>query len=187
MEKEKDKKRYWKTLKSEYIFQDTWLTARKESVQMPSGHIIEPYYLLEYSNWVNTIAITREGLFVMVKQYRHGLKKVCYELCAGMAEPSDASPMDSAQRELLEETGFAGGEWSQYMVVSCNPSTHTNLNYCYLAIGVEKVDVQHLEDSEDISVHLLTAQEVKQLLVENEIMQSMMAAPLWKYMYEHQI
>jgi ADP-ribose pyrophosphatase len=184
---QEDKRLFWKVLSSEYIYKDTWLTARKESVEMPSGHIIEPYYVLEYPNWVNTIAITREGKFVFVKQYRHGLQSVNYELCAGVAEKEDPSPLISAQRELLEETGYGNGIWTQYMVLSANPSTHSNLNYCFLAIGVEKVQEQHLEDSEDISVHLFSTEEVKQLLSENKIMQSLMAAPLWRYMAENNL
>ena len=71
------------------------------------------------------------------------------------------------------------------MVISANPSTHTNLIHCFLATDVEPIDHQHLEDTEDLSVHLLTFEEVKQLLENNEIMQSLNAAPLWKYVAEH--
>ena len=71
------------------------------------------------------------------------------------------------------------------MVISANPSTHTNLTHCFLATNVEPIDHQHLEDTEDLSVHLLTFEEVKQLLENNEIMQSLNAAPLWKYVAEH--
>lgn len=181
---EDDKSLFWKVLSSEYIHRDTWLTARKESVQMPSGHVIEPYYVLDYPNWVNTIAITKDGQFVLVKQYRHGLKSVNFELCAGMSETTDSSPMESAKRELLEETGYGNGNWTQYMVLSANPSTHSNLNYCFLATDVEKVQEQDLEDSEDISVHLLSVDEVKQLLKDDQIKQSLMAAPLWRYFCE---
>ena len=63
------------------------------------------------------------------------------------------------------------------MVISANPSTHTNLTHCFLATNVEPIDHQHLEDTEDLSVHLLTFEEVKQLLENNEIMQSLNAAP----------
>ena len=63
------------------------------------------------------------------------------------------------------------------MVISANPSTHTNLTHCFLATDVEPIDHQHLEDTEDLSVHLLTFEEVKQLLENNEIMQSLNAAP----------
>ena len=107
----------------------------------------------------------------------HGL-----ELCAGVCEKEDASPLVSAQRELLEETGYGNGNWSELMVIGVNPSTHTNLTYCYLATDVESVMAQHLEDTEDLSVHLLTLDEVKELLLNDQIKQALHAAPLWKYM-----
>ena len=102
--------------------------------------------------------------FVFVRQYRPGIERTCYELCAGVCEKEDASPLVSAQRELWEETGYGKGNWQEYMVISANPSTHTYLTYCFLATDVELIDHQHLEATEDITVHLLTLEEVRSLL-----------------------
>ena len=77
------------------------------------------------------------------------------------------------------------GNWKEYMVISANPSTHTNLTHCFLATDVEQIDTQHLEDTEALTVHLLSLEEVKELLENGQIMQSLHAAPLWKYMAEH--
>lgn len=172
--------RKWKVLESEYLFKQPWLTARRDHVQLPTGAEIQDYYILEYPDWVNTIAITTEGEFVMVRQYRHGLQETRYELCAGVVE-KDEDPMAAAQRELLEETGYGKGDWSKLMTISANASTMTNLTHCFLAVGVEKIDEQHLEKSEDITVHLLKELEVKMLLANDEVRQALMAAPLWKY------
>ena len=98
----------WKTLDSKYLFKKPWLTARVDKVQLPTGAIIDEYYILEYPEWVNTIAINKEGQFVFVRQYRHGIGKTVNELCAGVVEEGE-EPMDAAKRELLEETGFGGG------------------------------------------------------------------------------
>ena len=73
------------------------------------------------------------------------------------------------------------------MTICANPSTHTNLTHCFLAIGVEKLSEQHLEESEDLTVQLLTLDEVKELLKTDAIKQSLMAAPLWKYMAENRL
>ena len=133
---------------------------------------------------LNTIAITRNGQFVFIRQYRHGIQETSYELCAGVCEEEDGSPMVSAQRELLEETGYGNGVWKEFMQISPNPSTHTNITYCFLATDVEKISEQHLEDTENLTVHLLSLQEVKDLLQQGSIRQALMAAPLWKYMAE---
>ena len=180
-----EKEKAWKTVSSKYLFRRPWLTVRCEDMLLPNGNHIPEYYILEYPDWVNTIAITKDGKFVFVRQYRPGLGRTSYELCAGVCDKEDASPLVSAQRELWEETGYGKGNWREYMVISANPSTHTNLTHCFLATDVELIDHQHLEDTEDLSVHLLTFEEVKQLLENNEIMQSLNAAPLWKYVAEH--
>ena len=176
-----EKNKAWKTVSSKYLFRRPWLTVRCEDMLLPNGNHIPEYYILEYPDWVNTIAITKEGKFVFVCQYRPGIGRTCHELCAGVCEKEDSSPLVSAQRELWEETGYGNGNWQEYMVISANPSTHTNLTYCFLATDVELIDHQHLEATEDLSVHLLTLEEVKRLLDNNEIMQALNAAPLWKY------
>lgn len=171
----------WKRLASEYLYQDRWLTVRKDTVKLPGGPVIPSYYVLEYPDWISVVGITKNGELILVKQYRHGIGKVSYELCAGTCESEDSSPLESARREMLEETGYGGGCWQEWMVVSANPSTHTNLNYCYLATDLEQVAEQSLEDTEQLSVHLFSLEEVKELLAKNEIIQSLHAAPLWKY------
>jgi len=184
---EKGKIEKWKVLHSEYLFREPWFTARRDTVELPNGNQIPSYYILEYPEWVNVIAITKEGKFVFVRQYRHGLKDVFYELCAGVCEKEDVSPLQSAQRELLEETGYGNGTWKEYMVISANPSTMTNLAHCFLAIDVEPVAAQKLEETEDLSVHILSIEEVKELLATDQIKQSLMAAPLWKYIAENKL
>ena len=76
----------WKEMSSQYISQEPWFTVRKEKVQLPNGNTIDSYYVLEYPNWVNVIAITKDGKFIFERQYRHGLRSTSYELCAGVCE-----------------------------------------------------------------------------------------------------
>ena len=170
----------WKTIDSEYLIRRPWLTARRDRVELPDGRVHPEYYVLEYPTWVNVIAITADGRFVMIEQYRHGLGDVFIELVAGVVEDGEA-PLEAARRELLEESGYAGGVWELLTVLSQNPSTTTNLTYCFLARGVERVSEQHLDATEDIAVHLLTEADVHDLLDRDVIKQALMAAPLWKY------
>lgn len=170
----------WDVLDSEYLFRRPWLTVRRDTVRLPNGKVHPEYYVLEYPKWINVIAITPEGKFVMVRQYRHGLGITATELCAGVVEEGE-DPLEGAKRELLEETGYAGGEWELSMVVSANPGSQNNLSYSYIARGVTKVAGQHLDDTEDIEVRLLSEEEVYDMLVKDELKQALMAAPLWKY------
>ncbi|MDE6061869.1 MAG: NUDIX hydrolase [Duncaniella sp.] len=175
-----DEKMKWETLSTEYLYRRPWLTARRDVVRLPNGKVYDEYYVLEYPTWINVIALTKDGRFVMVKQYRHGLGIVATELCAGVAEEGE-DPLQTARRELLEETGFGGGEWELNMVISANPSSQNNLSYSFIARGVERIAEQHLDDTEDIKVEILTEDEVWDMLVNDNMKQALMAAPLWKY------
>ncbi len=171
----------WVKLDSEYIIKRPWLTARRDKIQMPNGKVIPEYYVLEYPTWINIIALTKDGKMIMIKQYRYALGIDKYELCAGTMDDTDKSPLDTAKRELLEETGYDNGNWSEFMVLSPNPTSMTNLCYTFLATDLEKTGDQKLDDTEDLTYHLMDEEEVYRLLQDGEIMQALMAAPLWKY------
>ena len=172
----------WKVLKSHYLVREPWCTVREDHVRLPNGAEIPNYYVLEYPNWINVIGITKDNKFVMIKQYRHGLALRTYELVAGVCDDTDATPLASAKRELLEETGYSNGNWELLTVTSANPGTHTNLCYCFLATGIEKVADQNLEATEDLDVILLSLEEVQEILLKDQMKQSMHTTPLWKYM-----
>lgn len=174
----------WKTLKSEYLYRRPWLTVRRDCVQIPNGQINDEFYVLEYPDWVNVIAITEDGQFVMERQYRHGLGKTCYEIPAGVMEEGE-SPLEAAKRELMEETGYGDGQWRELMTVSGNTSTTDNLSHCFVATDVRKLShEQHLDRTEDITVCLLSRSQVLDLLVCDQVKQALMAAPLWRYFAE---
>lgn len=174
------KERKWETLESEYLIRRPWLTARRDTVKLPNGTIIPEYYVLEYPSWVNVIAITEEGKFVLVRQYRHALGETRYELCAGVVDEGE-EPIAAAQRELFEETGYSGGQWELWMTQAANASAMNNLTYCYLATGVRRTSTQHLEPTEDLTVHVVSRNKLYSMLKGGEFRQALMLAPLWKY------
>ena len=69
-----EKNKAWQTVSSKYLFRRPWLTVRCEDMLLPNGNHIPEYYILEYPDWVNMIAITKEGKFVFVRQYRPGVQ-----------------------------------------------------------------------------------------------------------------
>lgn len=175
----------WKILKSEYLFRRPWLTVRRDCVELPDGRQNPEFYILEYPDWVNVIAITDDGQFVMERQYRHGLGKTCFEIPAGVIEKGE-TPLEAAKRELMEETGYGEGEWKEIMSVSGNSSTTNNISHCFVAKGVKKNGTQHLDSTEDLEVELLDRSQVWDLMVNDQVKQALMAAPLWRFFAENQ-
>ena len=176
-----------KVLKSENILHiGPGLSVRQECVELPSGAQIPTWFIFEFPDWINVIAITKDGQMVMEDQYRHGIGETHYELVAGVIDPGE-TPLQAAQRELSEETGYEGGEWQLYMTLSPNPTNHNNLCYTFLATGVEKRREQHQEKTEDIHVDVMSQQQVLEMLQDGEIIQALHAAPLWKYFAENKL
>lgn len=170
----------WRTISSKYLFNRPWLTARLDVVELPDGRINNEYYVLEYPDWVNVIAITEDGHFVMERQYRHALGINSYELPCGVMEKGE-TPLEAAQRELKEETGYGGGTWEEIMTVGPNPGSMSNLSHSFLARGVAKITSQKLDSTEDLTVHLLSQDQVLDLMINDQIKQALQVAPLWKY------
>lgn len=172
--------RNWEIIDSEYAFKCPWINVRRDRVRMPTGVEIPDFYVSELPDWVNVIAITKDGRFVIEEQYRHGIQRVCFELCAGDVDRGE-EPLAAARRELLEETGYSGGAWTYLGAFAPNASGADNICHSFLAEGVEKMADQHLEKTEDISVRLISEKEMMKLLQNDQIPEGVMAAPLWKY------
>ncbi len=174
----------WKQLSSTYLFKDNWLTARKDRCEMPDGRIVDPYYVMEYPDWVNAVAFTDDGKVLMIRQYRHALGEVTLEIPGGCIDQEDASPAEAIQRELLEETGYRFCKLTPLGIISANPSTNNNITHMFLAEGGEKIQRQHLDPNEEIEVISYSSEEVLQLLFEHKIMQSLHVSCLF-YAFRH--
>lgn len=162
----------WKTLSSNYVHKGPWATLRADKCEMPDGRIVPAYFVLEYPNWSNAVAITQEGKILLVRQYRHAAQIVSLELPGGVIEDGEA-PEDAIKRELLEETGYRFDEVEQIAIVYANPATGDNHTYCYIARNGKKTQLQNLDPHEEIIVEEYTIAEIKQLLAENKIAQAL--------------
>lgn len=163
----------WKTLSSEYVFNDSWFKVRREKCETPGGKIVAPYYVYEFPTWVGAVPVTQDGKIVMIRQYRHALGETIIEIPGGCVDDTDINPQDAVARELLEETGYSFSSYEYLGRISPNPSTNTNVLHMFLAKGGKQVASQKLDENEEIEVVLLSIGELKQLLRENKIIQSM--------------
>jgi 8-oxo-dGTP pyrophosphatase MutT (NUDIX family) len=163
----------WKKLSSEYLIKDTWATIRIESCMKPDGHIVEPYYVYEFPNWVTAIALTKDGRVILERQYRHALGETIYEIPGGCVDASDANLEAAIARELLEETGYKFEKFEYLGRTSANPSTNTNLMHMYLALNGELVAEQNLDAGEDLEVLFVSVDEFVTLFKEGAFLQAM--------------
>lgn len=162
----------WKVIESTYLFKVPWLTVRKDTCETPTGTIVPSFYVLEYPEWANAFCLTKEGKVVMVKQYRHGIGEISIELPGGVVDEGE-NVEEGVRRELLEETGYQFENLQYLGKISANPSTTNNLMHMFLATGGEKVAEQKLDEAEEVEVVYMTIDEVKALMREQKILQSL--------------
>ncbi len=174
----------WEVLESTYLHQRPWLTVRQDRVRLSSGRTIDDYYVQEFPHWVNVLAITEERDVVLIRQYRHGLGEVSWELPAGVLDEEELLP-DGAKRELLEETGYSGGTWTPLMELSANPALQNNISYSFLAEGVSLSGTQRLDPTEEITVHLMPLDRLREIVFDGGMIQALHAAPILKYLLQN--
>jgi 8-oxo-dGTP pyrophosphatase MutT (NUDIX family) len=162
----------WTILHSDYLANKRWIKVRQDRCRMPDGRIIDPYYVLEYPNWINVLALDAAGRVILTRQYRHGIGATVLELPSGSVDPRE-TPLETARRELLEETGYEFEQLVQTAELSPNPGNHANRVFSFLATGGQKVAEPVFDDSEEIETVLVTMDKFKQLLAENQLVQAM--------------
>lgn len=175
----------WKQTRSKYLFKKPWLTLREDCVKLPNGSQIDEFFVWEFPEWVNIVALTPEREVVLIRQYRYGINDVFYEIPAGVHDNPEETRLEAAKRELLEETGYGGGIWREWMQLSANPALQTNITYTFLAENVQPIQPQTLEHTEEITVHKVPLSELETIIFSNQILQALHVAPLLKYLIKH--
>ncbi len=168
-----DEQMKWKTLSSEYLFNDTWLRARRDKCQKSDGKIVYPYYVIEYPQWATGVGITESNEVVLVKQYRHAIEQVCTEIPGGVIDATDASPEAAIRREFIEETGYTFDNVEFLGRTSPNPSTNTNWMNMFLLTGGRLTHPQSFDENEEIVVELVSLGDFVQMVLNNGIIQAM--------------
>jgi ADP-ribose pyrophosphatase len=163
---------HWKVIESKKIFSEPWLNVRKDVCELPNGNKHSSYYILEYPDWATAFALTEDNKVLMVKQYRHGLGVVSTELPGGVIDHGEDA-VTAVARELKEETGYEFESIEEIGKISPNPATSNNYMHMFLARGGKNVGGQKLDETEDMEVIEYSIEELKELVRQNKIVQSL--------------
>ena len=136
--------------------------------------------VLESSDWCNVIAVTDADELVMVRQFRFGSQQTELEIPGGIVDPGE-EPFASAQRELLEETGYRAARWTPLGSVAPNPAIHRNRLHSFLAEGCVHVAEQEFDPFEDIVTELLPRAQVDALIADGTISHALVVVAFLKW------
>lgn len=167
----------WRVTASRYVHKDRWISVRADDCITDEGAVIAPYYVLDYPDWVEVVALDADDNVLLVRQYRHGLGDFSVELPAGAMEPTDADPIAAATRELLEEAGCAG-EMGLVGETRPNAGTHSNRIHIVAARNVVRVADPLDDPSERIERLWVPAAEALRMALAGEMTVGMQVASL---------
>ena len=134
-----------RTLSSTHPWTGTRIAVRVDEVEKSDGRRTTRQ-VVEHPGAVAILAWDGERL-AMVRQWRHATGRVLLEIPAGTLEP-DEPPLETAKRELAEESGLAGSRWIEGPRFYTAPGFCTELMHTYLATDLSSVEAGGDEDEE---------------------------------------
>jgi len=162
----------WKQLESTYGPDLKIFKARFDTLVNPRTQQSMVRTVLETADWVNIVAVTKDGRYVLVRQYRFGPGRVTTEIPGGVIDPGEGHE-EAARRELREETGYTSNKWTLLGWVEPNPAFHDNLCYHWLAEECEQTEQVELDPGEDIGVVALDEEALRREVREGRLRHSL--------------
>jgi 8-oxo-dGTP pyrophosphatase MutT (NUDIX family) len=122
----------WKTLSTKTIYDNPWINVREDKVINPSGNN-GIYGVVSFKNKaIGIVPVDKEGYTYLVGQYRYTLNEYSWEIPEG-GGPIGIEPLESAKRELKEETGFTAKKWTNLGRLHTSNSVTDEEGFIFLA------------------------------------------------------
>lgn len=163
----------WTKLGEKLVLTTRIFEVRAQTLVSPRTGETRDFSVMSCPDWCNIVALTDAGDVVMVRQVRHGSGEVTLELPGGMLDPEDPSALHGAERELLEETGYAGSNGKLLGVISPNPAMQRNRCHTAMVTGARRVAAQTQDSGEDLQVVLVPYAEIPERIARGEISHSL--------------
>ncbi len=173
-----EEKNPWQILDSEVKYENNWIQVVHQNVINPSGGK-GVYGTVNFKNIaVGVVPIDKEGNTWLVGQYRFPLNEYSWEIPEGGC-PDGEEVLETAKRELKEETGLIAQNWSLISKLHTSNSVCNEVAYIFLAEEITQAESQP-EDTEQLQVKKVSLKEALELVLADKITDSMSVAGILK-------
>lgn len=168
----------FRRISTDRLFEVPWARLLRHQLGDASGTPLERSVLtLETPDWVNVVAVTREGDYVLVRQHRFGTQEDSLEIPGGLIDAGE-DPAAAAARELREETGYAAGSVRSAGWCYANPAIQSTKLYTFVAEDCTLAGDQELDELEDCRVEVVSRETVRRMIAAREISHALVLVAL---------
>jgi ADP-ribose pyrophosphatase len=153
----------WEVLAEEVLLDASpWIKVIAETIRLEDGEtVIDNFYRVDSPTYAIIFALTAERQVVLVKQYRHAFRRRVLELPAGVRAPGEKNLLETARRELREETGYESPEWYPIGRFAMDANRGCGWTYAFLALDAIRVSAPSPVDLQTQSVHLYSLEQLR--------------------------
>lgn len=151
--------RPWAATGERLVYDNPWVTLREHQAVAPTGHSAI-YGVVSFKNYaIGVLPLHQDGDVTLVGQHRFPLREYSWEIPEG-GGPLDIDPLQSAQRELREETGLLAGDWREVLRFQLSNSVTDERGFGYIATDLRQAEV----DPDETEVIQITRRPFRQVL-----------------------
>ena len=181
----KEKNFFEKKISSKKVFDGEFLNIFSDKVLLPNGEQANREYF-KHPGASAIIGIDPNGLFLMEKQYRYPVQELCIEFPAGKTDKNE-SPIETAQRELKEETGFVSENW--HLLGNFHPTIgySDEIIYLFLALDIKKKYEPSFDHGEYVETFFLSEDDLLNHVRTGKIRDSKTIVCFFKYLLQKKL
>ena len=168
----------WQTVSSEPKYQNPWIRVREDQVINPKGGSGIYGVVSMRNKAIGIVPVDADGNTWLVGQYRYTLNEYCWEIPMG-GGPVELDILESAQRELREETGLLAARWTRIARLHTSNSVTDEEGFVFLAEDLTQADWEP-EETEDLRLWKLPLAQAVQLALDDTITDAISVAGLLK-------
>jgi ADP-ribose pyrophosphatase len=158
----------FKILDSQKIIDHPFLQVDQQTIQLPDGRIIPDWHWVHTRDYINVVVCNENNETLILEGYKHGFGRSSWQVVGGYMETGE-NPLHTAQRELLEETGFASDDWTQLGSFVVDANRHVGTAHFFLAKSARQIAQPDHDDLEDFVLRWVSLEALQQALREGRV------------------